>query len=451
MMTENTMEVVSVRIGLISYNTHTIDLNFASPLHLYAFQQYLLSQGIDSTIIDYIPMEYRPHDVCHPLFDYTLNPKKKNREDGLQRWTKLFFEREKRFQRIQEFADRYFIKTSDTYTLETLPKIAQDFDCLICVSDVLWKYYPGVGFDRGFFLACDAFSGKKKISYAVGRGGSKYTLDQEREFCKYISDFDIISVRENSFKIVIEKRTKLNVPRVLDPVFLQPKEFYTDIAVLPQQKGYLLLYIVFDKSIDLTIKAIHFAINHNLKIIDLSEFAETEELFKDVGYERIYDIGVEDWLGYLLNADYIFTNSFHGCCFSIIFHKQFFVGERPSDKVDQILEMFDLSDRSLKNKTDIQIAEMPTMSFSGSDALRDNYRVESTSYIHNAIHSLEQRPHQPILPQIDSILSEIDAELAELEKTNIEDHWLRKQKHLLKNQLKVYCEKIDHFLQRYIS
>lgn len=442
-----------MRIGLISYNTHSVDLNFASPLHLYAFQQYLLSHGIDSTVIDYIPLEYQPHDVCHPLFDYTLNPKKKNREDGLQRWTKLFFEREKRFQRIQEFAGRYYAKTSDSYTLETLPKIAQDFDCLICVSDVLWKYYPGVGFDKGFLLACDAFSGKKKISYAVGRGGSKYTLEREQEFYKYISDFDMISVRENSFKVAIEKRTKLNIPRVLDPVFLQPKEFYENMAILPRQKGYLLLllYIVVDKSIDLTIKAIHFALNHNLKIIDLSEFAETEELFRDVEYERIYDIGVEDWLGYMLNADCIFTNSFHGCCFSILFHKQFFVGERPSDKVDQVLEMFALSGRSIKNMTDNQIAEMPELSFSGPDALLDEFRAESTSYILNAIRSLEQRPHQPILPQIDRILSDIDAELAEREKHNQKRSLARQIKTYIKKPIKALLRRIDHFLQRYVS
>ena len=238
---------------------------------------------------------------------------------------------------------------------------------------------------------------------------------------------------------------------MLDPVFLQPKEFYENMAILPHQEGYLLLYIVFDKSIDLTLKAIHFALNHNLKIIDLSEFAETEELFKNVEYERIYDIGVEDWLGYLLNAGCIFTNSFHGCCFSILFHKQFFVGERPSDKVDQVLDMFALSSRSIKNMTDRQIAEMPEVSFSGPDALLDEFRAESTSYILNAIRSLEQRPHQPILPQIDRILSDIGTELAELEKHDKKRSLVQQIKTYIKKPVKILLQRIDHFLQPYIS
>ena len=437
----------NVRIGLISYSTHSVDLNFASPLHLYAFQEYLRSQGIESTVIDYIPLECKPHDIYHPLFDYTLNPKKKNREDGLQRWTKLFYEREKRFQRIQEFAARYYNKTMDSYTLETLPEIAQDFDCLICVSDVIWKYYPNLGFDKGFLLAIDAFVGKKKISYAAGRGGSKYTLQQEKEFYRYISDFDVISIRENSFRVAIEKRTKLNVPRVLDPAFLHSKEFYKKIAILPQQEGYLLLYIVFDKSIDLEKKAIQFAISHNLKIVDLSEFAETEELFKNVEYERIYDIGVEDWLGYLLNANCVFTNSFHGCCFSIIFHKQFFVGERPSDKVDQVLDMFDRSSRNIKNMTDSEIAQMPKVSFSGSDALLDKFKAESTCYILNAIRNLEQRPHQPILPQIDNILCDIDVELAETEKKERKTTLTQRIRIYVKRRARRLLRRIDTFLQ----
>ena len=32
---------------------------------------------------------------------------------------------------------------------------------------------------------------------------------------------------------------------------------------------------------------------------------------------------VEEWLAYIKNADFIITDSFHGICFSIIFHKQF--------------------------------------------------------------------------------------------------------------------------------
>ena len=44
-----------MKIGIISINAHTKVLNFASPLHSYAFQQFLKMHGYDSVIIDYKP------------------------------------------------------------------------------------------------------------------------------------------------------------------------------------------------------------------------------------------------------------------------------------------------------------------------------------------------------------------------------------------------------------
>lgn len=40
-----------MKIGIISINAHTKVLNFASPLHSYAFQQFLKMHGYDSVII----------------------------------------------------------------------------------------------------------------------------------------------------------------------------------------------------------------------------------------------------------------------------------------------------------------------------------------------------------------------------------------------------------------
>jgi hypothetical protein len=42
-----------MKIGLISINTHTRVLNFASPIHTVAFQHFLEEHGIETTIIDY--------------------------------------------------------------------------------------------------------------------------------------------------------------------------------------------------------------------------------------------------------------------------------------------------------------------------------------------------------------------------------------------------------------
>ena len=40
-----------MKIGIISINMYSKGLNFACPLHNYAFQQFLLKHGIESTVI----------------------------------------------------------------------------------------------------------------------------------------------------------------------------------------------------------------------------------------------------------------------------------------------------------------------------------------------------------------------------------------------------------------
>ena len=55
-----------MKIGLISINMYSKGLNFACPLHTYAFQQFLLANGIESTVIDYKPIYFDNFNMLHP-------------------------------------------------------------------------------------------------------------------------------------------------------------------------------------------------------------------------------------------------------------------------------------------------------------------------------------------------------------------------------------------------
>ena len=62
-------------IGLISINMYSKGLNFACPLHTYAFKQFLLQQGIESTILDYKPAQYKDFDLQKPHNSYRKRQK----------------------------------------------------------------------------------------------------------------------------------------------------------------------------------------------------------------------------------------------------------------------------------------------------------------------------------------------------------------------------------------
>lgn len=118
-----------MKIGIISINAHTKVLNFASPLHTYAFQQFLLQNGIESTIIDYKPIYFGKFDVRHPLHYYQTHPNQDEavQEELIAKWTALYDAREKRYDRFEEFIQKYYIKTDICYTAKSIEKTDPGF------------------------------------------------------------------------------------------------------------------------------------------------------------------------------------------------------------------------------------------------------------------------------------------------------------------------------------
>jgi hypothetical protein len=149
-----------------------------------------------------------------------------------------------------------------------------------------------------------------------------------------------------------------------------------------------------EKSTSLVKTAVAYAKSHGYSIIELSEYLDHSDLADGVDFQVIYDIGVEEWLGYLLDADYIFTNSFHACCFSIIFQKQFFVGARAGDKIDSVLELFHLSWRRVKGFKPELAESLEDIDFTEAEQIRKELTKASSDFILNAIRTLEQQEHK---------------------------------------------------------
>lgn len=383
----------NMKVGIISINAHTKVLNFASPLHSYAFQQYLFQHGIDNVIIDYKPVYYNNFDPRHPLFYFVDHPKKKEsaQKAELKKWRNLFFERESRYDKVDAFLKKYYHTTDVCYDPWLIDEKDPGYDCYICVTDIIWKYNPNTGFDKGFFLAGKTMEGKGKIAYSASRGAKGYTKQQEEQFLELTKDFDFISVREKSLKEYMESICDKPVTQVIDPVFLQEKEFYFNLANKPKKKGYVLLYVVMDKSHDLVETAVRFAVEHDLDVIELSEDMEDAHIPEGTSHPVLYDLGVEDWLGYMENASYIFTNSFHGCCLSIIMQKQFFAGPRVGDKIDNLLEMFNLQNRRVNMGKDDSETLKQSIDYEPVEALRKKYIQESEEFLLGAIKQIEQK------------------------------------------------------------
>ena len=182
-----------------------------------------------------------------------------------------------------------------------------------------------------------------------------------------------------------KKNKKANV--VLDPVLLHNEYFWNKYIKKPKEKEYLFLYYVVEKATDTIEEAIKFAKNNNLTIIEVTDrplkYGRVPKNSK-VKHKYLYDIGLEEWLGYIKYANYIFTNSFHGCCFSIIFKKNFFVGKRNGDKVTHLLEMFNLQNRYFNNNLEV-LSSNPSINNDNVYKILDEKKSISENYIIDAL------------------------------------------------------------------
>ena len=199
-----------------------------------------------------------------------------------------------------------------------LEEICKRYECIICGSDQIWSQDPKL-YDRSdaYFVNFN-FSGKR-ISYAASFGDNlDYAEKNKEHILPYIKRFNNVSVREQEAKEFLSNN-KISSEVSVDPTLLINKSQWEKIAVLPNKKEDYILYFSVNSrkySIDIAKKL---AKQTGLKVIELNPHPKSW----NSGFIKKYGIGPREFLGYVMNAKYIVTNSFHGTVFSMLFNKPF--------------------------------------------------------------------------------------------------------------------------------
>ena len=384
-----------LKIGILSINFQV--LNFACALHSLVFQKVLSELGYENVIIKY-SMHWdvnTPEELKYPLIK-CINDKNKtflDKQKRIEELSKRFYQQIERFEKFDFFIKKHCKLTENSYTASSfdLMSNAEDINCFIVATDVVWKSVGKIGFDKGFFLACRAMKDAYKIAYSASRGQSKYETEElQNKFLEYIKNIDVISVREQGLADYISSVSDIKAEVVLDPVFLVKREFYDEILIPPKKEGYVLVYIVIDKADELSYLAAKYAQAQDMDLIELSIFDYHKQ---QTGYSRhrvIYNIGPDEWIGYIKHAEYVFTNSFHGACFSIIFEKQFFTWRR-GDKVDNLLKTFELeyrkTEQAFDENTNIIVHDID---YTAVNQIRKKLVIKSLDFLKKSLRKAEE-------------------------------------------------------------
>ena len=244
---------------------------------------------------------------------------------------KLKKNNEIRMEAFKRFREKNFKKLSEiNYGYINLCKNSKKYEAVLTGSDQLWS---PAGLPTNFYNLMFVDKDIKKISYASSFGVKDIPWYQKKRTAEFLNRMDFISMRENSGKKIVKELTGKDVPVVLDPVFLLNKEEWDTLIENKNiyNEKYIFAYFL-GNNIEYRKNVEKFAKLLNLKIVTLRHLDQYIEYDEHFGDYAPYDVEPSDFLNLIRNAEYIFTDSFHGSVFSIIYNKQFLVFNRYSDK-----------------------------------------------------------------------------------------------------------------------
>lgn len=330
----------------IAILTLPICINYGGILQAYALQTVLESLGHD---VSFLNLRYKRNPFW---LRFLVNCKRIVYLYLLNKVTNLS-PKESKFvtKEVSRFVADNIKLGRPLYTQESLYKEYKKnkIELIVYGSDQIWRpaYAPNIYYYFGSFVK----SNIKQISYAASFGienASEYTSEQLHICTKLLKAFSSISVRESSGIDICRDVFKATAECHLDPTLLLTIEDYQKLIAkvdTKKSKGNLLVYIL-DKT-----EEKQELISKIAKARSLTPFYLNLDVNDtNIPIEKRVLPSVEQWLRGFYEADYIVTDSFHGCVFSILFKKQFVsLGNkvRGMNRFESLLKKFNLEDRML--------------------------------------------------------------------------------------------------------
>ena len=279
--------------------------------------------------------------------------------------------------KFSSFQRKHFKKYPANRTVKRgeLSIINDRYDQIILGSDQIWN--PKLtNLDKTFFL--DFVKGKKKGAYAPSIGVQDLPQEQKEEIKRLLSDFSFIGVREQQAVKVVQELASIPVHWSLDPTFLLTKEQWAKVARIPQENDYI-FELCITKKPTVRVAAEKLSKMTGLPIIEYGGNRKRVPSAKLMPHPSS-----DTWLGYLMNAKYVLTDSFHGCAFSINTNTPFYVIITTNgNRITSLLELCGLQDRIVNNGEDIDTGEQIDW-FSVNKRLEEA-RTECQEWLYNSL------------------------------------------------------------------
>ena len=191
----------------------------------------------------------------------------------------------------------------------------------------------------------------KRISYAASIGIENLTSKEQRDYKKWLGNYDAISVREESARCLLMKLTGREIAKVADPTFLLELDYWKAMAVKPIQENYILLFTL-SYEVSLVEYGKRLAKESGKRLVVLNQ-KQPEPNHEE--YIAVMDAGPQEFLGYIAYADMVITDSFHCTVFSILlgarnFYTYISPWNRRGSRIIELLHTYQLDNHLLDQK-----------------------------------------------------------------------------------------------------
>ena len=282
------------------------------------------------------------------------------------------------------------------YNDSNLLSAAKEYDCLITGSDQIWN--PNVA-RPGYFLS-SVTNECKKVAYAASIARNNLSRHEQKIMLPLIAHYDHVSVREKTAKTFLDEYLAGNkeITEVLDPAMLLTAHEWSQLCQDDafSNSGKYVLAFFFSDSLAYRMQIEDYCKEHQLELKYIP-FAKGDYLENDLKGPGtpVKDVGPKEFIHLFKNAEYVFTDSFHGSVFSIIFEKDFCVFERDkNNKVSKnsrlydLLAKFELSNRLVRNRDELHNCLKIKIDYSLVDSLLEKYRADSKAFLDMALGGL---------------------------------------------------------------
>ncbi len=370
-----------MKIGVITWWRN----NYGSILQAYALQNVLNKM---------------PDVECEIISQYDRNPAtlknfiNKLRTRGIINTLKISFwkfslpKMRERTSALLSFVNDNLRISDNNYTEDTIYKTNELYDVFICGSDQIWN--PTLTRLDSIYWLTFVENNKSKIAYAPSVGVKTFTDKQKNIVRKNLSSFKAVSCRELSGTRLINATLYGNrCEKVVDPTLLVDKSVWDDISErkVSCEKYIFVYFLRCNKKHRKMVE--EFATQKGLKVYSMPflepEFAEIYDF--SFGNKKIWKASPADFISYIRNAEYVFTDSFHASVFSIIYHRNFFVfPKKGKAQMERLMSLFNESgvgNRIIDSTK--RVDDISEINWENVDLLLNNSREDSYNYLKEAI------------------------------------------------------------------